>query len=260
RGGRTPKDDILLHRILDKNWRLQATPHTQTRAPPPLSGIRGSGGNLPYRSGRPTPSAAAKDRSDASAVRRRRRAKSMEELDSSPMVPAPELHAEIFGSPAQRRRIPGVSVLTPAKGKTPKRRAREKDEEAEDVDDGSASEWEEREETRRKGRDVWDSDEDSDEGFAGMSPPKTIQFHVPQTRLLKTPGMFYPLSHVRALELFADWFCSPFFSSYVAREASKRIVEDLLLTAGGSVTDDMENDDDSPRVVKRGALAEDDTF
>ncbi|KAI4162283.1 MAG: hypothetical protein LQ342_004152 [Letrouitia transgressa] len=228
RGGRTPKDDILLHRVLDKNWRLQATPHTQTRAPPPLSAIRGGGGNLPYRSGRPTPSAAAKDGSDASALRRGQRSRSMEELDSSPMVPAPELHAEIFGSPAQRRRIPGVSVLTPAKGKTPKMQTKERDEE--DVG-GGAGEWEERG-MIRKGRDVWDSDEDSEEGFAGMSPPKTIQFHVPQTRLLRTP----------------------------AREASKRIVEDLLLTAGGSVTDDIKNEDDSPSVVKRGVLAEDDTF
>ena len=43
-----------------------------------------------------------------------------------------------------------------------------------------------------------------------------------------------------------------------AREASKRIVEDLLLTAGGSVTDDL--DEDSPSVVKRGGLLEEDTF
>lgn len=43
-----------------------------------------------------------------------------------------------------------------------------------------------------------------------------------------------------------------------AREASKRIVEDLLLTAGGNVTDDL--DEDSPSVIKRGGLLEDDTF
>lgn len=42
-----------------------------------------------------------------------------------------------------------------------------------------------------------------------------------------------------------------------AREASKRIVEDLLLTAGGNVTDDL--DEDSPSVVKRGR-DEEDTF
>ena len=44
----------------------------------------------------------------------------------------------------------------------------------------------------------------------------------------------------------------------VAREASKRIVEDLLLTAGGNVTDDL--DEDSPSVVRRAGLEEEDTF
>lgn len=51
-----------------------------------------------------------------------------------------------------------------------------------------------------------------------------------------------------------------------AREASKRIVEDLLLTAGADVTDDIEGIDDpsvvdepSPSVVRR-ANYEDDTF
>lgn len=47
-----------------------------------------------------------------------------------------------------------------------------------------------------------------------MSPPKTMQFHVPQSRLVQTP----------------------------AREASKRIVEDLLMGAGvpDSTTDSLE--------------------
>jgi DASH complex subunit ASK1 len=37
-----------------------------------------------------------------------------------------------------------------------------------------------------------------------------------------------------------------------AREASKRIVEDLLLTAGGGISDDTGGlDDDSPSVVRR---------
>ena len=44
---------------------------------------------------------------------------------------------------------------------------------------------------------------------------------------------------------------------YIAREASKRIVEDLLLTAGGNVTDDLE--EDSPSVVRRVGV-EEDTF
>ena len=44
----------------------------------------------------------------------------------------------------------------------------------------------------------------------------------------------------------------------IAREASKRIVEDLLLTAGGgNVTDDLE---DSPSVVRRTEALDEDTF
>ncbi len=43
----------------------------------------------------------------------------------------------------------------------------------------------------------------------------------------------------------------------VAREASKRIVEDLLLTAGGNVTDDFE---ESPSVVRRHEGQLEDSF
>ena len=44
----------------------------------------------------------------------------------------------------------------------------------------------------------------------------------------------------------------------IAREASKRIVEDLLLTAGGNITDDL--DEDSPSVVRRTEALDEDTF
>jgi DASH complex subunit ASK1 len=38
----------------------------------------------------------------------------------------------------------------------------------------------------------------------------------------------------------------------IAREASKRIVDDLLMTAGGDITDSTGGmDDDSPSVVRR---------
>lgn len=206
---RTPKDDPLLHRILDKNWRLQATPHTTTHAPKPGASA------LPYRSGR-TP-ARNRDDNDATPAQGKGKSKSKtaeDDLDSSPAMPAPQLHSEIFGSPAQRKKIPGVSVLTPARGKrTPsqQRAARTPGEDA-----------------SRKG--VWESDSDDEDEGPGMSPPKTMQFHVPQSKLLRTP----------------------------AREASKKIVEDLLLTAGGNVTDEF--DDSSPSVVKRGIMDEDDTF
>jgi DASH complex subunit ASK1 len=45
-----------------------------------------------------------------------------------------------------------------------------------------------------------------------------------------------------------------------AKEASKRIVTDLLATAGaGDITDDID-DDQSPSVIRRTERLEDDTF
>lgn len=66
-----------------------------------------------------------------------------------------------------------------------------------------------------------------------------MQFAVPQSRLLQTP----------------------------AREASRRIVEDLLMTAGAEATDEIEGvgdgaqrvEEPSPSVVRR-AWEDDDTF
>ncbi len=126
-------------------------------------------------------------------------------------MPAPQLHSEIFDTPARKSRVPGIGILTPARGRK---------------HSGADSK------NRGKQAQIWDSDSDDDEGDmgVGMSPPKTMQFHVPQPRLLRTP----------------------------AREASKRIVEDLLLTAGGNVTDDL--DEDSPSVVQRARLGDEDTF
>ena len=194
---RTPKDDPLLHRILDKNWRLQATPHTTNRAPKPGT----SNMNLPYRSGR-TPSARRNhnDNNDiespaAAAGKGKGKSKAPttttttttlmmddrnnDDLDSSPAMPAPELHSEIFGTPARRKQVPGVSVLTPARNKkagggmTPGRKP------LCTAEDGLGA--------YVKKDALWDdSDSDGEEGM--MSPPKTMQFHVPQSKLLRTPG------------------------------------------------------------------------
>ncbi|GKZ40064.1 DASH complex subunit ask1, partial [Aspergillus brasiliensis] len=144
---------------------------------------------------------------------------------SSPEPEAPKLHAEIFSSPmkgvetpntgrkrrpsANRLRItpkPGISVLTPARG-------------------GGGG-------TRRS---AWDSDDDFDDGDdedLGPSPPKTMQFHIPQSRLMKTP----------------------------AKEASKRIVEDLLFTAGANDTTDDLPIEQSPSIIQRVERLEDETF
>lgn len=142
------------------------------------------------------------------------------------------MRAEIFDSPVRGKRVPGVSVLTPA----------------------------------RNGKEEelgWDSD--SDDGMlAGMSPPKTMQFYVPQSRLLKTPGEFCCccacLLAFGLLGGLSGWgedgltiVCA------IAREASKRIVEGLLMTAGGDVTESL-GEEDSPSVVGRGGMLEEDTF
>ncbi|KAK4906702.1 hypothetical protein LTR28_000564, partial [Elasticomyces elasticus] len=89
--------------------------------------------------------------------------------------------------------------------------------------------------TLTRASDLWgDSDSDEDTADLGVSPPKTMQFHVPQSRLLQTP----------------------------AREASRRIVEDLLMTAGADATGEIEGDgeDESPSLVRRKADWDDDTF
>ncbi|WEW55885.1 DASH complex subunit ask1 [Emydomyces testavorans] len=192
--GRKPAVDPVLHRVLDKTYRVQATP------------LGGSHTTYKVHPGTTTP-------------------KLRYNLDPSPMsspeLEVPKLHSEIFSSPvapesAKRPRKPskprspkpGISVLTPAKPKT-------------------------------NHRSLWDSDEDFDDdnvdptAYFGHSPPKTMQFHIPQNKLLKTP----------------------------AKEASKRIVSDLLHTAGaGDTTEEFDEFENSPTVVRRAEGLEDDTF
>jgi DASH complex subunit ASK1 len=140
------KADPLLHRVLDKAYRIQATPHTA-------------------RKENKTPSNKPSWRDTTSPM-------------SSPPVAAPQLRSEIFSSPIRQQynpnapRTPGVSVQTPAKGK------------GKDIFSKPA----------KKDEISWESDSDEDaEGVynqLGMSPPKTIQFNLPQSRLLQTPGMW----------------------------------------------------------------------
>lgn len=250
---RTPANDVLLHRILDKNWRLQATPHSQPYAPR----------MLPYRSGGRT------TETPQPSVRKRGtqgHAGDPDSPDSSPPAPAPELHAEIFDSPLRRQRVPGVSILTPARNRDNAVGKSRSVFEGEDVDRAG-----------RKMMDIWDSDSDEERGVEGLSPPKTMQFHVPQSRLLRTPGTSDVAFHIYWIKfaphsnaLTQRMFSTPSSNMEgsitliscanlpIAREASKRIVEDLLLTAGGNVTDDL--DEDSPSVIKRGGLLDEDTF
>lgn len=146
--------DPLLHRVLDKNYRIQATPHKPTGVSP----IKWKVTEKPQD----------KDKMPA-----------WQQNDSpmsSPEMAIPTFRSAAFMSPVKfpaggrarpvagsgAPRTPGVSVQTPA--------------------------------TARKTKDVyadrdemtWDSDED--DVYGGMSPPKTIQFALPPSKLLQTPG------------------------------------------------------------------------
>ncbi|KAL4915087.1 DASH complex subunit Ask1-domain-containing protein [Aspergillus aurantiobrunneus] len=186
--------DPVMHHLNDRTYRVQATP-------------LGKG----YDAARsrftvtPKPSSATKYAFEDSPM-------------SSPEPEAPQLNSELFSSPLKPQTPgtsrkarpsgnrprgtpkPGTSVLTPAKGK----------------------------------RGEWDSDEDQfdEDDELGLSPPKTMQFHIPQSRLMKTP----------------------------AKEASKRIVEQLLFTAGANDTTEELAEDQSPSVIGRIERLEDDTF
>lgn len=152
--------DPLLHRLLDKNYRIQATPHKPTGVSPikwKITEKAQDKGKLP--------------------------AWPEDSPQSSPEMAIPTLRSAAFMSPVKfpaggrprpvptsgAPRTPGVSVQTPATAR------KMKDVYAED-DRG-----------RQRNEDVsWESDED--DMYGGMSPPKTIQFALPPSKLLQTPG------------------------------------------------------------------------
>ncbi|GAB7332030.1 hypothetical protein MBLNU13_g03928t1 [Cladosporium sp. NU13] len=217
----TPNPDTVLHRnVLDKNYRIQATPHSQRKQPISYS--------------RPTTT------TPGTATRTQRQPWD-DSPGSSPEISAPQLRSELF-SPAKTRPqqqqqqsykyepqplTPGISVLTPAKPNSHAAATRITSTGRPLSSPPSAA--------NRTSRLFAADSSDEDDSFV-MSPPKTMQFHVPQSRLLQTP----------------------------AREASRKIVEDLLMTAGADATDEIEGDGEhweepSPSVVRK-AWDEDDTF
>ena len=210
---RHTNNDPLMHRVLDKNYRVQATPHTQRRQRPPAAAVKA------------TPATATKQRAPWD-----------DSPQSSPAIAAPELRSDLF-SPVRPAiggtRTPGISIMTPARNRGPAAPTTSTGRKLFSPQDKAY--------TNAKDRTahIFSDDEDTEDGLVDMSPPKTMQFHVPQSRLMQTP----------------------------AREASKRIVEDLLLTAGADNTDEIEGEDDeidlsepSPSVVRRVWEGEDDTF
>lgn len=175
--------DPLLHRVLDKNYRVQATPHR--------SGVKMS----PHKKESPKKKEKAKEKEKAVW-------QEDDSFMSSPEIAAPTLRSEVFMSPyklmarqraaaAQGPRTPGVSVQTPA---TAKKSRDVFAEERRGAGGGAAAgvgaSTRETSRGKQKYEIDWDSDEDGDDLYAGMSPPKTIQFALPPSKLLQTPGKF----------------------------------------------------------------------
>ncbi|KAI5861887.1 hypothetical protein GGS23DRAFT_610998 [Durotheca rogersii] len=221
--GRPPNRDPLLHRLLDRNYRLQATPHKGAGA------LRGRAAASPERRGSGSGGREPEDDAD-----RERRALWAESPASSPEMAVPKLRSDLYMSPVRLRlgraaaaaaaapRTPGVSVQTP--GTARKTRDVFAEAKGKGLDAGAAR-------GKEGGAPRWSSDEDDDdddEGFAGMSPPKTIQFALPPSKLMQTP----------------------------AREASRRIVDDILITAGA----EPDSSEYSPTLVKMNQDILDDTF
>jgi DASH complex subunit ASK1 len=167
--------DPVLHHVLDKTYRVQATPLSKGYKPTKFSV------NTPKEN--PTDSKHAYDDSPL----------------SSPELEAPKLRSELFAyrgggqntpgtnrktrrSPQKRERTtprPGVSVLTPAKPRLSL---------AGKKTITTSGGWESDDE------DFDDYDPEDTAAALGFSPPKTMQFHIPHSRLMKTPGKF-PLPH-----------------------------------------------------------------
>ncbi|KAF4976393.1 hypothetical protein FZEAL_6922 [Fusarium zealandicum] len=193
-----PHKDPLLHRILDKNYRILATPHKSALRISPLKSAQPKKETPSWKDSPP----------------------------SSPEMAVPTLRSEAFMSPyksnarqrlaaaTQGPRTPGVSVQTPATAR------KTRDVFADESIQASGKKFE----------IDWESDEGDEDIdlYAGMSPPKTIQFALPPSKLLQTP----------------------------AREASQRIVGDILLDAGV----DPNSSEYSPTMVKMNEDILDDSF
>lgn len=157
--------DPLLHRVLDKNYRLQATPHKTAPRSTPVKA------NTEKKPGQPS---------------------WHDSPMSSPDMAVPKLRSDVYMSPfkgtlsrqrftaaSQGPRTPGVSVQTPVAAK------QIRDALAANTADEKGSEKKQHYEID------WDSDDDDDADlYGGKSPPKTIQFALPPSKLLQTPGKY----------------------------------------------------------------------
>ena len=218
--------DPLLHRILDKNYRLQATPHKVAYRISPLK-------------------KASEKRTETTVAWH-------DSPMSSPEMAVPMLRSEAFMSPfktnARQRlaaatrgpRTPGVSVQTPATA----RKSRDAF-----VTTAAGDEDPTMQGGRQRYEIDWESDEEGDDAdlYAGMSPPKTIQFALPPSKLLQTPGEY---------RLLLPAMTGHVELTFTARQASKRIVDDILIDAGA----DPESSEYSPTMVKMNEDILNDSF
>ncbi|KAJ6786749.1 hypothetical protein PWT90_02005 [Aphanocladium album] len=246
-GGKDP----LLHRVLDKNYRIQATPHKPAAKGTPVRG--------------------------AAAASQRERSAWQDSPASSPEMAIPKLRSEAFMSPykslgaagragasssaggaaaaasssiggrqrftpaaSQGPRTPGVSVQTPMSKKTRQALA-----------EGSLK-------GKQKYEIDWESDEDDDDLYGGMSPPKTIQFALPPSKLLQTPAQAVneqePCPSGRLCNKIFEIMLT--MGGAVAREASRRIVDDILTDAGANPA----SSEYSPTLVKMNEDILNDSF
>ncbi|KAK3318356.1 DASH complex subunit Ask1-domain-containing protein [Apodospora peruviana] len=218
-GQRGKNKDPLLHRMLDKNYRVMATPH-RTGMATGVSPIKWKVTEKPPVTTSSRDEGKGKDKVPIW----------QDSPMSSPEMAVPQLRSAAFMSPMRAAyrgkagtvargaapRTPGVSVQTPVAGRKVK-------------DVYSISREHQYEEERPYEDEItWESDSEGG-GFGGMSPPKTIQFALPPSKLLQTP----------------------------AREASKRIVDNILLTAGAEPDGSSEY---SPTMVKMNPDILDDAF
>ncbi|KAI0394358.1 hypothetical protein F5Y17DRAFT_428098 [Xylariaceae sp. FL0594] len=190
--------DLLLHRVLDKTYRLQATPLKNNNA----TTWRRRGLDDEKRTQHHN-NAWDEDNNNSPM--------------SSPELAVPKLRSHMYMSPLKKTReaapprTPGVSVQTPNKKR-----------------DHTTTIFADKDKGKGKEEIKWESSEDDDDDiFGDMSPPKTIQFNLPPSRLLQTP----------------------------AREASRRIVDDILREAEDDFSGEY-----SPTVVRMSHDILDDTF
>jgi DASH complex subunit ASK1 len=231
-------NDPMMHRMLDKVFRIAATPIRSSQKPTigrPKS--KPSTGLTPItRTGGPS-------LLDSSPI------------ESSPFVAVPQLRADIFNSPyKQTPRTPGVSILTAIQRQSSQNAGAALSAKGYDNVSQKRTNYKNPSAFPNVAHDeLWVSDEDLTEDL-GLSPPKTMQFHIPQSKLLQTPGKLCVRICVYMKQVLIK---------IAAREAAKRTVENLLLTAGGDMTDEYDEgrmragDEDSPSVVKRNAVLDD---